>query len=105
MPLSPGNACKHIRCINITKNKNGYCDEHKPVATRPSTHARGYGKRWLKLRKWYVSKYPMCEKCNEKPTEEVHHIISLRERPDLLLAIDNLTALCLTCHNKEHRGH
>lgn len=35
---------------------------------------------------------------------EVHHIIPLRERPDLLLEDENLICLCVDHHKKADRG-
>lgn len=32
----------------------------------------------------------------------VHHVIPIKERPDLALDIDNLRSLCDICHNREH---
>jgi 5-methylcytosine-specific restriction protein A len=32
----------------------------------------------------------------------VHHIVSIDERPDLGLTLNNLRSLCEACHNKRH---
>ena len=32
----------------------------------------------------------------------VHHIQSVRERPDLALTLSNLRSLCEACHNRRH---
>lgn len=34
--------------------------------------------------------------------EEVHHIVELKEHPELGLEEDNLTSLCVPCHNLRH---
>lgn len=34
--------------------------------------------------------------------QEVHHIKELREYPELKLDDDNLTSLCIQCHNVRH---
>ena len=34
--------------------------------------------------------------------EEVHHIVELKEHPELGLEEDNLISLCVTCHNLRH---
>lgn len=34
--------------------------------------------------------------------EEVHHIIELKEHPELGLEDDNLISLCVKCHNLRH---
>lgn len=36
------------------------------------------------------------------PAEEVHHIMTVEERPDLVYELDNLVSLCTVCHNKRH---
>lgn len=32
----------------------------------------------------------------------VHHIVPIKDRPDLALELDNLQSLCNDCHNKAH---
>ena len=34
--------------------------------------------------------------------EEVHHIVELKEHPELGLEDDNLISLCVKCHNLRH---
>ena len=51
----------------------------------------------------------LCEVCRDKGTYtyaslEVHHIVKLRHRPDLLLDNYNLIALCEDCHKKADSG-
>lgn len=64
---------------------------------------------WLKTRKAYLEGkmnhqgYYQCEMCN-KYTEgvEVHHKEGRKARPDLKYALNNLIALCGTCHGSQH---
>ncbi len=63
--------------------------------------------RWLKLRKWKLSVNPVCERCNEKPATEIHHIKPVedaigRERYNLMYDPHNLKALCHDCHVLTH---
>lgn len=54
----------------------------------------------------------MCQDCMDRfragygirphRAQMVHHIISLEERPDLALDLNNLRSLCNECHNREH---
>ncbi|MEG0146244.1 MAG: HNH endonuclease [Clostridia bacterium] len=37
-----------------------------------------------------------------RPATMVHHIIPVEERPDLGYDLNNLVALCDTCHNRRH---
>ena len=65
-------------------------------------------KKWLKCRAAYLAgKFYICERCG-RPATIVHH----KERvtpenvgdPGVTLNPENLEALCLECHNKEHFG-
>ena len=54
----------------------------------------------------------MCQACMERLKDGVgfrprratmvHHIIPVKERPDLALELDNLRSLCDACHAAEH---
>ena len=51
----------------------------------------------------------LCEVCRDRGLYtytglEVHHIVKLRHRPDLLLDNYNLIALCEDCHKKADSG-
>ena len=41
-----------------------------------------------------------CVKCGCKNRLQVHHIISRKERPDLITDEDNCITLCIVCHAK-----
>lgn len=68
---------------------------------------------WKRLRRVALSRdNGMCQKCMErfragygvKPRRAVmvHHIIPVKERPDLALDLNNLRSLCWECHAEEH---
>lgn len=67
-------------------------------------------KKWRKCRDAYLSEHPVCERCllvgRANPAEIVHHKEELNQDnykdPFISLNPDNLEALCLDCHNKEH---
>ena len=65
--------------------------------------ARGYDRRWRKLRKRKLQSDPLCEDCLERGrttlAQEVDHIIRITKRPDLRLVWDNLRSLCKPCHD------
>ena len=63
----------HFECVDCRKR----------VTTTPLTKLHGWQKRI------HVAK-------------QVHHIIELKERPDLALENDNLVSLCIMCHNIRH---
>ncbi len=43
-----------------------------------------------------------CQICGQRAATVVHHIIPLKERPDLATEMSNLQSVCAICHNKEH---
>ena len=47
-----------------------------------------------------------CQRCKReglyKRADCVHHVLFLKDRPDLALMQSNLTSLCNSCHDKEH---
>ena len=66
---------------------------------------------WRTCRNTYLAtKTGLCERCLKKglivPAKEVHHKIRLTEKnindPKVALNFDNLEALCVACHDREH---
>ncbi|WP_432207954.1 HNH endonuclease [Ancylobacter polymorphus] len=45
-----------------------------------------------------LEEHPICD-CGAVAVE-VHHVISVRERPDLRLDVANLQYLCRSCHSR-----
>ena len=71
---------------------------------------RGYSTQWNKLWKWFIAQHPLCIECEHegqsKRAEEVDHVIPVKQRPDLLLSVDNLQSLCRRHHAlKTHKEH
>jgi 5-methylcytosine-specific restriction protein A len=54
---------------------------------------------WRKLRERFIRAHPVCcaPGCG-KPTEDVDHILSVRQRPDLRLSWSNLRPFCRSHH-------
>lgn len=66
-------------------------------------------KQWKRLSgAFLLSKNYICERCGG-PAEIAHHKQYITPAnindPEITLNADNLEALCLECHNKEHFGH
>lgn len=67
---------------------------------RGTAAERGYDSKWRALRLKFIKVNPICcEHGCGRPTEEVDHIISVRERPDLRLAWKNLRPYCKSHHS------
>lgn len=61
-------------------------------------------KRWQGLR-WQALRRDgfRCVQCGARGRLEVDHIQPVRARPDLAYALDNLQALCVSCHSRKTR--
>lgn len=105
-----------------------YCDKCEGIAKTRLTEARARRARqynrqrdskytrfyhssdWQRLRAAKLSECGyLCEECKAHGVttiaEDVHHIVPIREDWDRRLDIDNLMAVCVSCHNKiERRG-
>ncbi len=68
--------------------------------------------RWRKLRRYVLSREPLCrdpfgehaEWCEVVSATEVDHIVPRRVRPELELSLENLQALCKRCHSRKTKG-
>ena len=75
---------------------------HEP---RRSPHARGYTKRWQRLRRWYLARHPLCEDpfglhgSRKVPGEHVDHIVPLARGGTN--EESNLQTLCAACHSRK----
>jgi 5-methylcytosine-specific restriction enzyme A len=73
-------------------------DKHRPNST-----IRGYDAAWRAMRRQVLLDEPLCRECFDRGlvaiAVEVHHIRSVRSRPDLRLSRNNLAPLCRSCHS------
>jgi 5-methylcytosine-specific restriction enzyme A len=97
-----GKACEFPYCPNHA-SRGAYCREHARIQTkRPTRTAQGYDNRWLRFRRSYLQRHPLCVHCQERgditPAREVHHLKKLRDYPELQYEENNLAALCSSCH-------
>ena len=115
MPSMPKRGCSVPGCPEIAGD-SGMCEYHRKKyrressrdrrwnEKRPNTSERGYGSRWQKIRKAYLSRNPICNKCERKgrttAADTVHHIIDIKNGGTHNL--DNLMALCRDCHERVH---
>ena len=72
--------------------------------TREGRQAFYQSKEWRILRRFMLSKEPLCDHCLNKdritPASEVHHKRDIQYAPQLRLDVNNLTTLCKECHSK-----
>ena len=69
---------------------------------RPSASKRGYGARWRRVRKNWLSRYPLCVHCYDAGmithATVVDHIIPHKGAYKLMWAESNFQSLC-KCHH------
>ncbi|MBV8092091.1 MAG: HNH endonuclease [Acetobacteraceae bacterium] len=70
---------------------------------RPSSDKRGYDRLWFRFRTYVLATEPLCRDCAAAgritAATEVHHLVRIRDRPDLRLDRENVVALCKSCHS------
>lgn len=107
MPSRGKRTCASPGCGGFAEYR-GRCHKcnAKDAEFRGTTAERGYDSTWQKLRRMKLARNPLCEmgiKCENKIPDnaatEVDHIIPIRKRPDLRLVMENLQALCRSCHS------
>ena len=74
----------------------------------PQRVAFYHGKAWTRTRDAYMAmRRHVCERCGS-PAKIVHHKVHLSadnvDDPSVALNFENLEALCVECHNREHFG-
>lgn len=102
MPSKPARLCTCGRVV--AAGAVCECRQQAKAATdaaRPSAAARGYDAAWRRARSMYLAAFPDCStpECT-RPANEVDHVISIRERPDLRLSWSNFRAFCKPCHSR-----
>lgn len=117
MPRRAAKPCRRPGCPGHVDR--GVCSVCGPVRQeqrseydqrRKSASARGYGRRWQRLRLMQLRNEPLCRHCAQQgrttPATEVDHILA--KRFGGADALDNLQSLCRSCHarktNQENKG-
>ncbi len=100
--------CKEPGCPKLTLDKSGCCERHKAEQVcgwdisngGKSSHQRGYGASWRRLRKQILDRdQHLCQVCRKQTATEVDHIIGKADG-----GTDdpgNLQAICTRCHKKK----
>lgn len=111
MKLRP---CTYPTCPNLVPR--GRCSIHAnksaptaPTILSPSARIALHHRNkpfynstaWKKARLTHLSLYPVCMECNIQLANQVDHIQSIEERPDLALDPENLRSICQSCHSRK----
>lgn len=112
MANRPRKPCNHPGCPALTSS--GYCELHTPQEKNRYDHRRGtsaqrgYGYRWQKVSKLFLSRNPLCIYCQRGghvvASTVVDHIIPHRGDQTLFWDESNWQALCITCHNSRKQS-
>lgn len=112
MPRRPRKPCAFPGCAELVEAEERFCSRHRTQDAREdhrkrgNFRERGYDSRWDKVKALKLIANPICEQCALEGrvtiATVVHHLIPVKERPDLLLSFDNLKSLCRRCHAREH---
>jgi len=54
--------------------------------------------QWQSVRTAQLANVPVCEWCNERPADQVHHVEAVATAPELALDPENLWSVCTRCH-------
>lgn len=85
-------------CSSLVPEKGSSTPAYKP-RIRPHSFKLYQTARYKKFRKWFLNRYPVCEKCNRSGSNEVHHIALLANDPSSLCKQSLCLALCKPCHS------
>ena len=104
--------CIYPRCSEYAEEGSNYCKEHsirkRADNKRGSSRSRGYDYKWEKVRKEYITRHPLCERCESlgiiTSAVLVHHKVRLADGGEAYNP-DNLMSLCYRCHEEIHMEH
>lgn len=112
MPTRPRHGCRAQGCPELI-SRGSFCSAHWQLAPadleRGNSAARGYGRRWRKLREYIIARDPFCRSCSARwyvdetgplvISTDVDHIIPRRAGGSD--GDDNLQGLCKGCHSRK----
>lgn len=89
--------CPHCRPQYLSRKPRG---KHKPTPERALAQAFYRSGAWGRTRRIALNRDQACTSCGTTRNLSVHHIVSIRDAPELSLDPTNLTTLCQRCHAK-----
>jgi 5-methylcytosine-specific restriction protein A len=105
MPRRAARPCARPGCPALALAGTATCVGHTPADSRPSASARGYGRRWQRVRALQLARSPVCADPRGRHAKrimaasEVHHVVARQaggsDHPS------NLQSLCKSCHSHE----
>lgn len=84
----------------------GRCSEHSrsPYTKSRQSSSKMYGRRWQKVRLMVLHSNPLCVHCKQAgrltPASQVDHIRTIKDYPEGQYEIENMRALCHSCHSR-----
>lgn len=96
---------QRLKEFNMALALRGYpSGEDHPSWKNLPVGKRVYG--WLKYARQSIldQKGEVCRTCGETSQLHCHHILSVKERPDLAFNLDNIEILCSSCHSRHHHA-
>ena len=110
MPTRPGRVCNKAGCPNLVYGSSGYCEQHKvekhrKYDNRESSAKRGYGYKWQKARKTFLTQNPLCVICQKhgviRAATVVDHKTAHKGNNELFWDAANWQPLCKECHDRK----
>ena len=101
---------KHLKPLNKNNLNKKALHASKNKERRKLLQHIYNSKKWKTLRNEYIEHHQCCELCGE-PATTVHHIkkfssgLNKKEIEHLAYDANNLQALCLSCHFKQHHNN
>lgn len=110
-PFAPKKGCLHPRCPGWALPGKARCQVHQLAYYRQDNAQRDprittfyNSTAWKKFRAAVRAARPWCETCEREgrqtPSEQVDHIVRLKEAPARALDETNVRALCMSCHSR-----
>lgn len=109
MPYAPAKSCAIPGCREYRAADAKYCARHAQQFAdneqdrRGTAAQRGYGARWARYRRAFLSAHPICAapECGRAATD-VDHITAVRGPNDpLFWEPSNHQGLCHSCHSRK----